>query len=117
MYLIYYIFLPLKLLHKDNFDLEFETILLNTTIDILLKFKGFITYDQSVLINLVIAMIANLRTIRDSFGTAGVISKRKLENALRDLCKKGKHLFYNSYALFIFFNSLKGGMIPLHIRA
>jgi hypothetical protein len=45
MYLIYHIFLPPKLSHKDDFDLEFETILLNTIINILLKFKGYITYD------------------------------------------------------------------------
>jgi hypothetical protein len=117
MYLIYYIFLLFKLSHKDNFDLEFETILLNTTIDILLKFKGFITYNQSVLINSVITMIANLRTVRDSLGTTGAISEGKLENALRDLCKKGKHLFHNSYALFTPFNLPKDSIIPLHIHA
>jgi hypothetical protein len=117
MYLIYYIFLPLKLLHKDDFNLEFKTILLNITINIFLKFKGFITYNQSVLIDSVIPTIANLRTVRDSFGIIGAISKRKLKNALRDLCKKGKYLFYNSYALFTFFNLPKGGIILLYIHA
>jgi hypothetical protein len=62
-------------------------------------------------------MIANLRNVCDSFGTVGIISKEKLENALRDLCKKGKYLFRNSYALFIFFNLLKSDMILLYIRA
>ena len=100
MYLVHHIFLPPKLPHEDDFDLEFETILLDTTIDILLKSKGYITYDQSVLIDSVIATIANLRTVCDSFGTVGAISEGKLGNALRGLCKKGKHIFHNSYDLF-----------------
>ena len=100
MYLIHHIFLPPKLPHKDDFDFEYETILLDTTIDILLKFKGYITYDQSAIIDSVIAMVANLRTVRDSSGTVGAVSEGKLGNALRNLCSKGKHIFHDSYDLF-----------------
>ena len=96
MYLIHHIFLPPKLPHKDDFDFEYETILLDTTIDILLKFKGYITYDQSAIIDSVIAMVSNLRTVRDSSGTVGAISEGKLRNALRDLWKKGKYIFHDS---------------------
>ena len=100
MYLIYHIFLPPKLPHEDDFDLEYETILLDTTIDILLKFKGYITYDQSAIIDSVIAMVANLRTVRDSGGTVGAVNEGKLRNALKDLWKKGKYIFRDSYDLF-----------------
>ena len=100
MYLIYHIFLPPKLPRKDDFDLEYETILLDITIDILLKFKGYITYDQSAIIDSVIAMVANLRTVRDSGGTVGAVNEGKLGNALRDLRKKGKYIFHDSYDLF-----------------
>ena len=100
MYLIHHIFLPPKLPHKDDFDFEYETILLDTTIDILLKFKGYVTYDQSAIIDSVIAMVSNLRTVRDSGGTVGAVSEEKLGNALRDLWKRGKHIFHDSYDLF-----------------
>ena len=100
MYLIYHIFLPPKLPHEDDFDLEYETILLDTTINILLKFKGYITYDQSAIIDSVIAMVANLRTVRDSGGTVGAVNEGELGNALKDLWKKGKYISHDSYDLF-----------------
>jgi hypothetical protein len=96
VYLIHYIFLPPKLRHEDDLDPDYETILLDTIINNLLKFKDCVTYDQSGIIDSVFAMVANLRTVRDSFGTAGTVSEGKLGNALRDLCKKGKHISYNS---------------------
>jgi hypothetical protein len=95
MYLIYHIFLPPKLLYEDDFDSKYETILLDTTIDVLLKFKDCVTYDQNNIINLVITIVTNLRTVRDS-DTMGAVSEGKLGNALRDLCKKDKHVSYNS---------------------
>ena len=93
MYLIHHIFLPPKLPHEDDFDSDYETILLDTTIDNLLKFKDCVTYDQRGIIDSVIAVVTTLRNIRDPFGA---VSEGKLGNALRDLCKKGKHISYNS---------------------
>ena len=95
MYLIHHIFLPPKLPHEDDFDSKYETILLDTTVDVLLKFKGCVTYDQHGIIDSVIAMVTNLRAVRDS-DTVGAVSEGKLGNALRDLCKKGKHMSHNS---------------------
>jgi hypothetical protein len=97
MYLIRHIFLPPKLPHEDDFDSEYETILLDTTVDALLKFKDCVTYEQNGIIDSVIAMITNLRTVHDSFST---VSEQKLGNALRDLCKKGKHISHNFCDLF-----------------
>jgi hypothetical protein len=104
MYLIYHIFLPPKLPHEDDFDSDYETILLDTTIDSLLKFKNCVTHDQSGIIDAVIAMVATLQTVRDSSSTLGAVSEEKLGNALRDLCKKGKHISYNSCDLVHSFN-------------
>jgi hypothetical protein len=100
MYLIRHIFLPPKLPHEDDFDSEYETILLDTTVDVLSKCKGCVTYGQNGIIDSVIAMITNLRTVRDSFGTVGAVSEGKLGNALRDLCKEGKHMSHQSCDLF-----------------
>jgi hypothetical protein len=97
MYLIRHIFLPPKLPHEDDFDSEYETILLDTTVDVLSKCKGCVTYGQNGIIDSVIAMITNLRTVRDSFGA---VSEGKLGNALRDLCKEGKHMSHQSCDLF-----------------
>ncbi len=90
IYLIRHIFLPPKLPHQDDFDSVYEMILLDTTVDVLLKFKDCVTYDQNGIIDSVIAMVTNLRTVHDSFGTVCAVSEEKLASALRDLCKKGK---------------------------
>ncbi|KAF8860560.1 hypothetical protein BDZ45DRAFT_800719 [Acephala macrosclerotiorum] len=94
-YMIHHVFLPPKLPNEDDFNAEYDTILLDTTINSLLRFKGFITQDQAVIVDCVIAMIMNMRAVRDS---NGAVSEEKLADALRDLDKKG-------------------GIIPLHIRA
>ncbi len=85
--MIHYIFLPPQLPDKDDFSAEYDTILLDTTIRSLLKFKGFLTQDQLIVIDSVIAAITNLRAVRDSNGN---VSEEKLASTLRDLDKKGK---------------------------
>ena len=90
-YLIRHLFLPPKLPHEDDFNSEYETIMLDTTVDGLLKFKSCAPSDQSGIIDSVIAMITSLRTVCDSFGTEGAVSEEKLGNALMDLCKKGRN--------------------------
>ena len=90
-YLIRHMFLPPKLPHKDDFNSEYETTMLDTTIDGLLKFKSCATSDQNGIIDSVIAMVTSLRTVCDSFGTEGAVSEERLRNALIDLCKKGKN--------------------------
>ena len=97
MYLIHHVFLPPKLPQEDDLDLGYETMLLDITFDSLLKFKGYITSDQSAIIDSVISMVTNLRTVR---GSDGAVSEINLGNALRDLWKKGKHMFNDSYDSF-----------------
>lgn len=95
MYLIHHIFLPPKLPQEDDFDSEFETILLDTVIDNLLKFKNCVTSNKSI-IDSVIALVTTLRNVRDSPSNLGAISEEELRNALRDLCKKGERISYCS---------------------
>lgn len=90
MYLIHHIFLPPKLPNEDDFDSDYETALLDTTIEALAKFKDVVTYDQNSIIDSVISMVTNLGTVRDSSSVDGSISKEELRAALRDICNKGK---------------------------
>jgi hypothetical protein len=99
MYLIYHIFLPPKLPQEDDFDSEYEMILLDTTIDVLLKFKDCVTDDQNGVIDSVVAMVTNLRAVRDS-DAVGAVSQGNLGNVLRDLCKKGNRMSQNPCDLF-----------------
>jgi hypothetical protein len=95
MYLIQHMFLPTKLPHGDDFNLKYETVLLDTTISALRAFKCYvsnITYDQSAIVDSVIAMVANLRSVHDFDGAVGAVSEAKLKNALKDLSKKGKQV-------------------------
>ncbi|KAF2835465.1 hypothetical protein M501DRAFT_998922 [Patellaria atrata CBS 101060] len=83
MYLTHHIFLPPRLPQEDDSDLEYESIMLNVTLDALRKFKTHVVDENDGAIDLVIAMISSLMTIRASVG------ERELESALRELCKKG----------------------------
>src|SRR5271163_4884823 len=96
MYLIHHIFLPPKLPQEDDFDSEYEMILLDTTIDVLLKFKDCVTYDQNGVIDSVVAMVTNLRAVRDS----DAVGAGNLGNVLRELCKKGNRMSQNPCDLF-----------------
>ena len=98
MYLIHHIFLPPKLPQEDDHDSEYETTLLNITLNALQRFQSSIIGDQNDTIGSIIAMITSLISARDTSGSADAVSGRKLESALRDLCKKGKHMqHYCSY--------------------
>ena len=99
MYLIRHMFLPPKLPHEDDFNSENETVMLDTTVEGLLKFKSCVAYDQNGIIDSVIAMVTSLRTVCDTFGTEGAVSEGKLRSALMDLGKKGENLSYNSWEL------------------
>jgi hypothetical protein len=100
MHLVRHIFLPPQLPNEDDFESEFETVLLDTTVDALLNFKDCVTCEQNGIIDSVIRMVTNLRTVHDSPGSLGAVSEWKLGNALRDLCKKGKRLSLNYCDLF-----------------
>ena len=98
MYLIRHMFLPPKLPHKDDFNLEYEMVLLDTTIDVLRTFKCYINdikHDQGAIVDSVIAMVANMRSVHELEGAVGAVSEEKLGNALADLSKKGTHIFHD----------------------
>ncbi|TVY48539.1 hypothetical protein LOCC1_G001313 [Lachnellula occidentalis] len=101
MYLIQHMFLPPKLPQKDDSNLEHERFLLDTTIDALRAFKGYINdtkHDQVIRVDSVIDMVTNMRSVHELNGDVGAVSEEKLRNALADLVKTG-------------------GTIPVHIRA
>jgi hypothetical protein len=92
MYLIHHVFLPPKLPNEDDFDSECEMILLETIIECLWKFKGFIVSEQYPAIDSVIAMVTSMRNLHDSSGPRGGITEGKFEDALKSLCGQGKHM-------------------------
>ena len=91
MYLIHHIFLPPKLPQEDDYDSEDESTLLNITLDALRRFQNCVIGDQNGTIGSIIVMITSLISVRHSFASVGAVSERKLESALRDLCK-GEHM-------------------------
>ncbi|EXJ68848.1 uncharacterized protein A1O5_07780 [Cladophialophora psammophila CBS 110553] len=99
-YLIHHIFLPPKLPQEDDHDPEYESVLLNVVLDALGRFRNCVIGDQNETIGSVIAMISGMISLRDSSASADAVSERKLESALRALCKK-----------------VGSGTILLHIRA
>ena len=86
MYMIYHIFLPPELPQEDDFDPQYEKIMLDTTSDALQMFKAAAENGQHDIIESVRAMIGNLRNLRDDLGT---INEGKFESALRELPKRG----------------------------
>jgi len=93
MYFIHHIFLPPKLPQKDDFNAEYETALLDTTIDTLQKFKGCTKCDYGAAIDSVINMLFNMSTVRDFQGT---VNEKNLENSLKVLCRKGNVALHGS---------------------
>ena len=98
MYLIHHIFLPPKLPRGDDFNLKSEIFLLDTIIESLLRFRSCVTSDQHVIVDSVHDTINNLRSVHDS-GILGAVSERELEKALKDLCRKGKHMLNNAHPI------------------
>lgn len=99
MYLIHHIFLPPQLPDEDDFDSEYEKMLLDTTVSCLLKFKTCLTCEQATSVDLVVAMVTNMRTVRKFSGGEDGLMQGKLEDALKDLCQKGKHKSQNQSEL------------------
>ncbi|KLJ08813.1 hypothetical protein EMPG_15752 [Blastomyces silverae] len=98
MYLIHHIFLPPKLPQEDDFNLNHENVLLGTVYQALNDFRDCVTHDQDGIVDSVIAMITNLKTVRECSSSDGSVSEERLEKALENICSNG-------------------GMVPLHIRA
>jgi hypothetical protein len=90
-YLINHIFLPPKLPQADDVNMEYEILMLDTTIDRLSKFKGHML-EHSAIIDAAIAMITTLRDVRDSLST-GAVNEKKLRDSLADLCKEGEIVY------------------------
>ncbi|KAE9371942.1 hypothetical protein N431DRAFT_456702 [Stipitochalara longipes BDJ] len=96
-YLINHVFLPPKLPQEDDVNFEYESTMLDVTIDCLSKFKGHMG-DHSSSIDAAVAMIANLKNARDPHLISGAVNEKKFRDVLGNLCSQG-------------------GSIPLHLQA
>ena len=90
MYLVHHIFLPPQLPHGDDFDPEYETIMLDTIIAALLKFEHYAIHEQKGLVASVITAITNLKAVSDTFDAIGGVNEDELRRALGDLHQKGR---------------------------
>ncbi|PGH08676.1 hypothetical protein AJ79_05958 [Helicocarpus griseus UAMH5409] len=97
MYLVHHIFLPPELPQEDDFDLRYEAILLDICFEALERFRLYVGPEQRVVVQTVIDMVSNLKSVRDS--SDGSIREDQLKEAMRRLCNKAD------------------GIIPLYIRA
>ena len=93
MYLIHHMFLPPNVPQEDDFNPEYEMILLDLVAKVLLRFKECLEHDQHDSIEPIIAMVTSLMTVHSSFNNA--VCEQELGGALKHLCKKGPYQSVN----------------------
>ncbi|PGG97604.1 hypothetical protein GX51_07236 [Blastomyces parvus] len=82
----------LKNVHVQNlpqeydFSSSYENVLLDTLFQALKDFKACVKHDQHGIVDSVIAMVSNLKSVRECSSSDGFVSEKKLENALRNIC-------------------------------
>ena len=85
-YMINHMFLPPELPQSNDFTVSYETVLIDTTIAALWKFKGHQPDDQSLTIDSIIGLMKNIKDVHIS----GSISEARLRIALKVLSDKGE---------------------------
>ncbi|KAF8851671.1 hypothetical protein BDZ45DRAFT_140606 [Acephala macrosclerotiorum] len=93
-YMINHIFLPPELPSSNDFNVSYESALIDTTIAALWKFRGHQPDGQSLTIDSIIGLMNNMKNVH----TSGSINEDRLGTALKVL-------------------SERGGTLPLHVRA
>ena len=92
-YLIHHIILPPKLPQGDDFNLEHESVMLETIIYGLSTFKrGIVDDGHRAIVDSALAMVTTLRDVRDYRSLTGAVNEMKLRDALTDLCREGENI-------------------------
>lgn len=98
VYLVHHVFLPPKLPQEDDYDPEYELVLLEKCIEALEQFKGYVLGLEADSIAAAALMITRLARI---FGPHGDVDEKKFRNALAQLYTEGKCADSNGYVLYI----------------
>jgi hypothetical protein len=79
LYLFHHVFLPPKLPQQDDYDTEYELVLLKSVIHALGKFKAHVPKCPGKIVASVIEMVSRLR---DTHGSHGDVDEKKFKMAL-----------------------------------
>ncbi|KAJ5527297.1 hypothetical protein N7513_011456 [Penicillium frequentans] len=94
LYLFHHLFLPPKLPQADDYNARHEHLLLNSVIDALHSFSGYVPTADATVMPGVIEMITRLRQARNSYGE---VDEEQLMKCLTEL-------------------PIQNGFLPIHVR-
>lgn len=92
MYMIHHMFLPPLLPHEDDSNQEYDTLLVNITINALRKFRECHMEDDHDVIDTVINMVTSMKDVSNTVDEIGTVNEQKLLAALRNLPQQGTDL-------------------------
>ncbi|KAF9894652.1 hypothetical protein FE257_006540 [Aspergillus nanangensis] len=95
MYLLHHVFLPPQLPQQEDYNSEYESILLDNVISALGNFQAYLRTQEGEIIDCIIAMVSRLRKTRDWHGD---VNEAALKEALEEL-------------------DTSGGILPIHVRS
>ncbi len=84
MYMVHHIFLPPKLPQEDDSSEEYETALVETTINALREFKEYVTDNCQGTMDSIIGMVTTMKTIG-----VEMVHEKLLSDALREMPNSG----------------------------
>ena len=95
-YLYHHIFLPPKLPQKDDIRPEYEVLLLDLVVEVLLILKARLKQNgnDGDPLRPMISMIIDLRILVDSTGHRLSMNEERLLSALNSLCAKGQYMLW-----------------------
>ncbi|KAJ6005943.1 hypothetical protein N7451_003887 [Penicillium sp. IBT 35674x] len=94
LYLFHHLFLPPKLPQTEDYNARHEHLLLNSVIDALQSFSGYVPIADTTVMARVIEMITRLRQARNSYGE---VDEQQLMKNLTEL-------------------PIQNGFLPIHVR-
>ena len=98
LYLFHHVFLPPKLPQKDDYDTEYELVLLESVIYALGKFKAHVPKCPDRIIASGIEMVSRLR---DTHGSHGDVNEKKFKMALEKLGVDGKPVHFVPTSVYV----------------
>lgn len=93
LYLFHHVFLPANVPQKDDYNTEYEVILLDRVVESLCRFKELAPSQHVDTLDSVTTMITRLRKIHES---QGYVNERELGNALAQLDTEGAIFAWSS---------------------
>ncbi|BCS24968.1 uncharacterized protein APUU_41412A [Aspergillus puulaauensis] len=112
-YLLNHVFLFPQLPQQDDYNTEYELLLLETVINALKRFTAHVCEQHGEIIRVLITMLAYLRT---TLGSRGEIDEVKFRNVLRTLDIDGTSVCFR-LRVHVTYISLLGSVVPIHVKS